>query len=422
MAIDYEIKNGENYTFNIKCENEEEKPFVINNTEDAYPKIEQNKSYEYALISYNGIDVNKCVTIDYGTNTENYYSLDNGVTWIEYTGTFKVYKDVNVIAKSNENGTPINRIARIKLDLAQDAIGPDAYDSDISTGFKTTIRPAYINLDSSLEGEKLRFDTNNEYNSSYAIYDENNSVLSSGYLIGTVNGGSSAGLTYVDIPKGAKRMSYFPYNGWGYLDSLLEITVVRAAPEIEITTSSIYPIITASGINKATEIEAEVVLKKSNETDKKLVYSINDENNYLEYNDGEKIKITRGQTIYARSVYGERDNKSEVSTYTYTIDMITDEAYDGDLNTDAEILETVDKGWINVDSSAIGKKIKIEGARNCCVVQNGPSGSSLASTSNNTKPGDTLEFQIPEGTTKLYFTTYARRLGNLYISEIIVQQ
>ena len=225
MAIDYEIKNGENYTFNIKCENEEEKPFVINNTEDAYPKIEQNKSYEYALISYNGIDVNKCVTIDYGTNTENYYSLDNGVTWIEYTGTFKVYKDVNVIAKSNENGTPINRIARIKLDLAQDAIGPDAYDSDISTGFKTTIRPAYINLDSSLEGEKLRFDTNNEYNSSYAIYDENNSVLSSGYLIGTVNGGSSAGLTYVDIPKGAKRMSYFPYNGWGYLDSLLEITI-----------------------------------------------------------------------------------------------------------------------------------------------------------------------------------------------------
>ena len=105
-----------------------------------------------------------------------------------------------------------------------------------------------------------------------------------------------------------------------------------------------------------------------------------------------------------------------------TDDAVGKNAYDGDLNTDAEILEKVDKGWINVDSSAIGKKIKIEGARNCCVVQNGPSGSSLASTGNNAKPGATLEFQIPEGTTKLYFTTYARRLGNLYVSEIIVQQ
>ncbi len=297
--------------------------------------------------------MNKCVTIDYGTNTENYYSLDNGVTWIEYTGTFKVYKDVNIIAKSNENGTLINRIARIKLDLAQDAIGPDAYDSDISTGFKTTIRPAYINLDSSLEGKKLRFDTNNEYNSSYAIYDENDSVLSSGDFIGTVNGGSSAGLTYVDIPKGAKRMSYFPYNAWGFLDSLLEITVARTAPEIEITSSPVYSIITANGINKITEIE--VVLKKSDETDKKIVYSINDENNYLEYNEGEKIKITRGQTIYARSIYGERDNKSELSTYPYT-DMITDEAYDGDLTTGFQYKGTA---YMQIDSSMEGKKIKM---------------------------------------------------------------
>ena len=159
-----------------------------------------------------------------------------------------------------------------------------------------------------------------------------------------------------------------------------------------------------AGITKSNTIEIETKDMISQELEFPMITSNGIKNVINKYKDG------RTEYVY---------NKNKECTSS---EAVGKNAYDGDLKTDAEILETVDKGWIDVDSNAIGKKIKIEGARNCNVLQNGPSGSSLALTGNNTKPGDTLEFQIPEGTKKLYFTTYARRLGNLYISEIEVQQ
>lgn len=96
------------------------------------------------------------------------------------------------------------------------------------------------------------------------------------------------------------------------------------------------------------------------------------------------------------------------------------EGYDNNLETSAVISNTVDVGYIYVDESAIEKKIMIKGARNCYIEAMDSGGKRLSYISSPDNSDN--EMIIPKNTKYLYFTTYAKRLGDLYFNEIMVEK
>ena len=97
------------------------------------------------------------------------------------------------------------------------------------------------------------------------------------------------------------------------------------------------------------------------------------------------------------------------------------EGYDNDLTTQAVVKASVDKGYIYVDESAIGKKIRIKGAYNCGAIACNESGTRLKASSTKEEVVSDLEMVIPENTKYILFSTYATRLGNLRFNEITVE-
>ena len=97
------------------------------------------------------------------------------------------------------------------------------------------------------------------------------------------------------------------------------------------------------------------------------------------------------------------------------------EGYDRDLNTSAVILNSVDTGYVDVDSSCVGKRIIIKGARNCFLSANSSSGRTLGSTKVTSDQGSDLIINVTDDIKKIYFTTQSRSLGNLYFKEITVE-
>lgn len=136
VAIDYNVVSGQNYVFKIQAQNEtEEKEYTLSADINAKPIIQQGAAYAYPILYDTGFKVERTVSIDYGEATEKFYSIDGGNTWIEYTGDIKIHNECNLIAKTKNAKNEIAKIdnKKITLGLANDAIGPLAYDGNEST-------------------------------------------------------------------------------------------------------------------------------------------------------------------------------------------------------------------------------------------------------------------------------------------------
>ena len=186
IAVDYNIENGINYIFKVKSENEGEENFTLIGDKDAKPKIEQSESYSYPTLYDTGVEIGKYVTVDYGSNTNNYYSLDNGKTWSEYNDKIKINNEGNLLAKSKVQNE-INKVSKqyISINLAEDAIPKEVYDDDISTGMIWYVQHkeyGRINIDSSMWGKDALMYVYNHWNHgsvyTYA-YDQNGRILNS---------------------------------------------------------------------------------------------------------------------------------------------------------------------------------------------------------------------------------------------------
>lgn len=90
--------------------------------------------------------------------------------------------------------------------------------------------------------------------------------------------------------------------------------------------------------------------------------------------------------------------------------------YDGDVNTQAIVYNTVDEGYIYVDESAYNKTVEIKNIKNCVMHAKNASGTVLARAGTD---GES-KLTIPPDTKYLFFTTNAKRLGNLYLGEILI--
>lgn len=160
IAIDYTVESGQDYIFKIQAvgsSNEDE--YVLKADIDAKPQISQNTSYAYPVLSETGVTVNKIVTIDFGENTDNYYSLDEGQTWNKYTDDISIDKECKLSVKTIKDGEITKEDTQdITLELADDAVGAEAYDGDEGTYWRisqmSTIAPL-IKVDTSAINKKI---------------------------------------------------------------------------------------------------------------------------------------------------------------------------------------------------------------------------------------------------------------------------
>ncbi|MDF2866376.1 MAG: putative S-layer protein, partial [Clostridia bacterium] len=120
------------------------------------PIIQSNSGY--AVLTSYGVIIDAKTTITYDTRTDidNYYSIDNGINWLKYTGEFNIATGT-VIAKSVKKSTGLEVIVSKTISMPADAILKEAYDGNDSTSEIRNNVDLYMQVDSSMGGKNIRF-------------------------------------------------------------------------------------------------------------------------------------------------------------------------------------------------------------------------------------------------------------------------
>lgn len=321
IAIDEEIQSGNDYIYKIQINGSEElKDYILKADTQAKPMINQTQSYQYALLKEHGIDLNKIIDIDYGENSENYYSLDNGKTWKKYTGNFKTTKRISILAKTIVSGeiTKIDQ-KEITFELANDAMGLEAYDKDEKTYIELPFSDTmyfYMTIDNSMINKEMTLRTEGS-TSIIVFYDENNNVLS------TLE---KKGLVTITIPENSVKVGFAMNRGAA--DAKIYEIAVNNAPKL--TIKPVYPQITQQGIKQAYN---KIKIEYFNTSENKL-YSIDNGVTWLKYQAEQEIELPLGSKIIAKGIdqYGTETPENEYLSIIQT-DAVEKEAYDGDRNT-----------------------------------------------------------------------------------------
>ena len=127
------------------------------------PQINIISVDEYAMLTADGVINNSKISINYDNREGilNYYSIDNGDTWIKYSNDL-IYNNVTkIIAKSVKNGSGLEMISKEDINpSADDAVGVYAYDDDVNTIFSFANATRYMLMDNSVVGKKICFSIN----------------------------------------------------------------------------------------------------------------------------------------------------------------------------------------------------------------------------------------------------------------------
>lgn len=310
------------------------------------PEINVIKSDDYAMITSDGIILNSDVEIEYDKRNDitNYYSLDQGKTWIVYNGKISGMKNWRIYAKSVKNDTGLESISIKEANPANnDAIGVSAYDKDETTSF-TTKSSAFINVDSSMIGKniKVKIDLGDwaQYKGSLRLLDKNNSVIYSEV--------ASTGTHTINIINGTSKFQFAPYNAWGAPDELVEISI-EDEPKININHS--YPKMTLNGVE---HYYATATIDYWENCKEKL-YKINDED-WKIYSNSD-ILLSIGDILYAKGI-NQLGYETNISKYNVELpnNAIGPEAYD---KNDQTYFSTRVSSYMDVDSSIVGKVLKV---------------------------------------------------------------
>ena len=232
FALDYKVEKNKNYTFKVKLEGDDDyRDCLLDADTNKRPKIIQSNSYTYPLLTLTGVKLNKNVTIDYGEGTKNYYSLDNGNTWLMYEGNISISKVSTILAKTIIDGeiTKIDK-ADIGFELASDAMPLVTYDGNTGTyppvpSSRTGIR---IDIDDGLVGKNIKvwaIGTRGSYYSSGSgsFYDVDGNVVKDWFGIWGRNGVGR--YYYLIIPENAKQFRFRAENDFGYYATIGEISI-----------------------------------------------------------------------------------------------------------------------------------------------------------------------------------------------------
>lgn len=124
-----------------------------------------NSNYGYPILTEYGVKVDGETTITYDTRKDitNYYSIDNGTTWKEYTGSFNMPGAGTIKAKSVKNSSGLDVIATKTISMPGDALAPAAYDGNENTYVRMDNSSysynRYIHVDPSMQGKKVSVKT-----------------------------------------------------------------------------------------------------------------------------------------------------------------------------------------------------------------------------------------------------------------------
>lgn len=354
IGIDYEVISGNNYIFKVKTVGAEEiKEYILKADVNAKPEINQNESYAYPLLNEYGIEVNKYVEIDYGENANNYYSIDNGKTWEKYTGKVKIQKECTLIAKIVIDGE-ITREDKKKItfELADDAVGSEAYDNNDETGY--TIKGVgnhYIEVNEEMIGEsfiiKMKSPGNKSNYTKIQLIDENNAIIS------TIYNGYNVGGIIDNIYKIEENTKYINiYTISSANETIIYEINVENSPKIIENTG--YATITKSGIGI---IKNSIEIKYFKTSEEKL-YKINDEE-WKKY--AEILTVAPGKLIQAKGIDPFGNETRTIATYTTSVrsDTIGSEAYDNNDET-GYVIKGVGNHYIEVSEEMIGESFRIK--------------------------------------------------------------
>ena len=170
--------------------------YVLDLNEFATPII--NASDGYPMLTSTGMILGRPTYITYDattTDVTNYYSIDNGVTWKEYTGGITLVSG-EIIAKSVRESTGLEFTSTGKVTIPTNAVGKDTYDKNLQTS-ETINRNSnkMFTVNNNLYGEKIKIYTGNivSNTSTIKMYDKNKTLLSTTETVGV--------LTIVEIPE-----------------------------------------------------------------------------------------------------------------------------------------------------------------------------------------------------------------------------
>ena len=341
VAIDYDVEDGKEYKFKVQLiGSNEQKEYILKANLNAKPEIEQNESNAYPTLTEYGFEINKIVKIDYGENADNYYSLDNGNSWIKYTEDgVSVKKEGKILAKSLINGEITKESEEnITMQLASDAISKEWYDGDENTyaSIGEYERKKYLLVDESAIGKKIKMKV-----SSSPIYMYITNKTGDEIIFKNINGEI--------IPEGAVKIEIYNPTSVG-----MNIYEMGINTDAEIECEEVYPMITDKNIEQA---YYKINVKYYSTAVKKL-YKINESGEWKNYT-GE-IKLNIGDTIYSKGI-DKYENENSTGSYKANISgSVPKEWVDGDEKTYASIGSYERKKYLLVDESAIGKKIKMK--------------------------------------------------------------
>lgn len=158
VALDYKIVSNQQYTFKIETISSNElKEYKLIDNDNNKAVIDQNVSLAYPLILPDRITISKSVSINYKYQ-DNYYSIDNGVTWLKYTEPVSVLNNCTLLAKSKSSEKIVQYIAKkdVTINTAGDALPPGCYDSNDSTKIQSDCS-YYVRVSSEMRGYQVRF-------------------------------------------------------------------------------------------------------------------------------------------------------------------------------------------------------------------------------------------------------------------------
>ena len=144
---------------------------IVSNIDLDMPEAPQiNSNYGYPILTEYGVKVDGTTEIIYDDrdDIDNFYSLDNGNTWLKYEGSFQATVGT-IKAKSVKKASGLEIETSKEITMPTDAIGPEAYDGNEETYYEVPgldIRK-YINIDLSIREKQIYITGKLGYYSSY---------------------------------------------------------------------------------------------------------------------------------------------------------------------------------------------------------------------------------------------------------------
>lgn len=335
VGIDYNAIDGETYEFKVLEIGQTEKTYKL--VAKAKSQVTETQGNNYPVVTADVIKINKKATINYQytENCKNYYSLDGGQNWEEYTSEIYFNKNSNIEVKTETNEniiTPVEKRA-IRINLASDALGLGAYDGNPNTSDRFHMYTKYMLVDPSAVGKILNINVSptslqGSMQCIIKTIDENGNMVGKEYT--TVFADSFE----IEIPSNTAKImiqakqEYFINNVFVMSPEDEKIILYKSNGE-EIKE---YQRLTTTGIEERTEIaqNEEVILELTNRNPEDFdnYYSLNGGVTWTKYTDKINIPYPGYGKIQAKRVNKISKQETEVIVFRKNNNVLNKNCYD----------------------------------------------------------------------------------------------